>query len=90
VTMRFDELVGRKHHVRWPDEESARATTPPRPRLASRMEAPAPVEAEPAAAAEAPSSDVAPEMTFTPERVTHHRKAPPKKKHPKHQARRSR
>jgi long-chain fatty acid transport protein len=97
VTLRFDELVGRKHHVRWPDEESARATTPPRPLVAratarpderddgAAASAPAPVEAEPAADVETAS-----EMTFAPEPVGHHKKAPAKKKHPKHQARRSR
>ena len=45
VTLRFDELVGRKHHVRWPDEESAQATTPPRPLVARARVAARPDEA---------------------------------------------
>jgi len=98
VTLRFDELVGRKHHVRWPDEEAAQAETPKRPVLARATvkpeerddEATAPASDTPASAESASEADAAPAMTFAPERVGH-RKAPPKKKHhPKHQARRSR
>src|SRR6185312_6526626 len=98
VTLRFDELVGRKHHVRWPDEEAAQAETPKRPLLARATvkpeerddEATAPASDTPASAESASEADAAPAMTFAPERVGH-RKAPPKKKHhPKHQARRSR
>jgi long-subunit fatty acid transport protein len=82
VTLRFDELAGRKHRTRWPDEESARVTTPPRPRIVVAAEAPPmPAEAEPQADA--------PAMSFQPEPVAH-KKATAKKKHKKRQGRRSR
>jgi long-chain fatty acid transport protein len=86
VTFRFDELAGRKHRTRWPDEESARAETPPRPLVAATT-----ATEEPAASdeVEAESAPVAPAMTFAPEPVTHHKPAP-KKKRAKHQGRRSR
>ncbi|HEY2743579.1 MAG TPA: outer membrane protein transport protein [Polyangia bacterium] len=98
LTLRFDELVGRKHRARWPDDDQARATTPARPMLA-RATAVRPDERDDASAAPAgtspvqsePESDVAPAMTFAPERVGHQRAVPKKKPHhPKHQARRSR
>jgi hypothetical protein len=106
VTLRFDELIGRKHHVRWPDEESAQATTPPRPLVARARVAARPDEGDDAAAAPttttAPDADAAslvdsatesaPALKFAPERVGHHKKAPAKKKahRAKHQARRTR
>ena len=99
LTARFDELVGRKHQVRWPDEEAAMRETPRRP-LVARVNDLAPATT----ATETPMPDAAsvvdsavspaPAMTFAPERVSHRggkRASPPsKKKHPKHQARRSR
>jgi long-subunit fatty acid transport protein len=93
VTFRFDELVGRKHRPRWPDEESASAATPARPRLARATTAAPEPEAESAEPAEAePADEAAPALTLPAEQVRHHRalKTHAKKKRNKHQARRSR
>jgi long-chain fatty acid transport protein len=92
VTLRFDELAGRKHRARWPDdvEESARVERPAR----SNRVAAAPV-ADDADSTTATATDGAgesapePAMTFTPEPVARH-KALAKKKRAKHQGRRSR
>ena len=110
VTLRFDELAGRTHRPRWPDEESAQAPAPPRPRIAraatpdARAATPdarasMPDERSDAAGAEdgaatppdapAASAAQAPAMTFAPEHVGH-RRAPARRRHLKHQGRRSR
>ncbi len=82
VTLRFDELAGRTHRPRWPDEApTARGETPPRPVVASASPPPA---AERAPAADDAASE-APAMTFAPDPV-----ARPHKKHARHQGRRSR
>jgi long-subunit fatty acid transport protein len=100
VTLRFDELAGRKHRTRWPDEESARVQTPRRPVVVARVMRPS--EADDVAMASAPSAapvleeapaatsvDESSSLSFEPEHIGH-KKAPAKKKRPKHQARRSR
>ncbi|MGZ3439734.1 MAG: hypothetical protein ACXVDD_09460, partial [Polyangia bacterium] len=94
VTLRFDELAGRKHRPRWPDEESAAAATPPRPPIA-RAAAPAverddATEAEPEAEPAAVESERAAPATRAPAAHARHKKAPARKKRNKHQARRTR
>ncbi|MGZ3404815.1 MAG: OmpP1/FadL family transporter [Polyangia bacterium] len=94
VTLRFDELAGRKHRPQWPDEESAAAATPPRPPIA-RAAAPAverddATEVEPEAEPAAVESERAAPATRAPAAHARHKKAPARKKRNKHQARRTR
>jgi len=87
VTLRFDELANRTHRPRWPDDESARAETPPRPVVASAPPSSAEVDPAPAtASASATPSDDASSLRFAPDpikRVAHKRRA-------RHATRRSR
>jgi long-subunit fatty acid transport protein len=92
VTFRFDELANRKHRPHWPDEESAAAEAPERPRIARATAAPvehddAAVPAPEPAAVESEAD--APAMTLPAEHVRH-KKTPARKKRNKHQARRTR
>jgi long-subunit fatty acid transport protein len=91
LTLRFDELAGRKHKPRWPDESSAIAT-PARPRVV--VEGAHDEALEPSTAASSPdaaieeATDGASSMKFAPDPVRR-KKTAKAKKHTKRQARRS-
>lgn len=86
VTLRFDELVNRKHRARWPEEEAAGVATPPRPVVASASPPAEERADEPSDGGSDNGGSDAPAMTFAPEPV---KRAPPKKR-TRHLARRSR